>query len=263
MSLIHALILGCLEGLTEFLPVSSTGHLILASQWLGIHTSEFTKSFEIIIQIGAIAAVGFLYARKIISLPGVLMKLGISFLPTVGIGLLMYPFVKSVLLTNGMFTAAMLVGGGLLMILLERTIFVGKRNEPVGLTHITYRQAFLIGVIQSLSIFPGVSRAAATIVGGMTVGLTRSDAVEYSFLLAVPTILAAASLDIVKTDPQVFTDWPTIIVGVIIAFATASVSVKWLIRFVKSNTFIPFGIYRIVIGFLYLASQWSGVPGEF
>ena len=194
----QAIVLAMVEGITEFLPVSSTGHLILASRVLGITQTEFVKSFEIAIQLGAIGAVVFLYAQTLIRNFAVWKKIIIAFLPTGIVGLVFYSFIKHFLLGNFMVVVFSLFWGGILMLFLEK-YFTGRKREAK-MDRLRPSKALLIGFGQSLSIVPGVSRAAATIFSGLGVGLSRQEAVEFSFLLAIPTMAAAAGLDLLKTS---------------------------------------------------------------
>jgi len=247
----QAIIFSIVEGLTEFLPISSTGHLILTAKLLNIPQTEFVKSFEIIIQLGAIAAIVFLYFKKLTTNIKVLEKILIAFLPTVVIGFTVYRIVKDVLLENPMVTVISLLVGGIALIVLE-LVYKEKEHHADTLEHITRKQAFIIGLSQSISMIPGVSRAAATIVGGLFVGLKRKTAVEFSFLLAVPTMLAATTLDVVQSEFAFTThELSLLAVGFIGSFIVAIIAVKFLLKFIQNNTFIPFGIYRIVIALLF------------
>lgn len=250
MTFLDAVILGAVEGITEFLPISSTGHLILASHLLSLPSSSFLTSFVIAIQLGAIGAVVVLYWRSFLNLE-ILKRLLTGFVPTAVIGLSLYSLVKHVLLGNELVVViALAVGGGALIIF---EFFHKESSEAVGgVTTITYKQAFLIGIAQSVAIIPGVSRSAATIVGGLMLGIRRTTIVEFSFLLAVPTMGAAVALDVLK-NYQTFTlqNASTIGVGFTAAFIVALIAIKFLLRFVRSSTFIPFGIYRIVIAGLF------------
>jgi undecaprenyl-diphosphatase len=236
MTVIHAVILSIIEGVTEFLPVSSTGHMILASTLLKIAETDFVKSFEIIIQLGAILAVLILYWKKVLWNKYV----AIAFIPTAIIGLVLYKYIKDVLLGNPWIVVWSLGLGGILLILLEK--FQKEKQQKM-----TFFHAFLIGCAQSLSVIPGVSRAAATIVGARLLGMNREAAVEFSFLLAIPTMAAATGLDLLKSGRN-FTgsQYELLAIGFIGAFATAILTVKWFIRFVKTHTLIPFAIYRIL-----------------
>ena len=257
MNYIQALILSIVEGISEFLPISSTGHLILASDLLKISQSEFVKSFEIIIQFGAISAVVFLYWKKISSNFNLWPKLLIGFMPAGIIGLTLYKAIKGLLLGNSLITVASLFLGGILLIVLEK-IYKEREHHLSSIDEISYKQAFWIGVCQSVSIIPGVSRSAATIIGGMFLGLKRTTAVEFSFLLAIPTMAAATGLDLVKSDFAFSTNEYTLLgVGLLGSFITALFAIKFLIKFVQKNNFIPFGIYRIILSGLFFLLVYS------
>lgn len=250
MTFFDAAILGAIEGITEFLPISSTGHLILASHLLGLPDGSFLTSFEIAIQLGAICAVLLLYWRSFLNIE-ILKRLLAGFVPTAIIGLLLYSFVKHHLLGNEMVVVVALLLGGIVLIVFE-LLHKERPEAPEGLGTITYTQACLIGVCQSFAMIPGVSRSAATIVGGLMLGVRRTTIVEFSFLLAVPTMGAAVALDVLKSYQSFTTDsLSTIAVGFIVAFLVALVAVRYLLKFIKTSTFIPFGIYRIVIAALF------------
>ncbi|KKW11333.1 MAG: Undecaprenyl-diphosphatase [Microgenomates group bacterium GW2011_GWC1_49_7] len=239
MDFMIAIILSAIEGVTEFLPISSTGHLILASTLLKIQGMEFVKSFEIIIQLGAILAVLFLYWKKLLTNKETFIRVVIAFVPTAIVGLVFYKYIKDVLLGNPWVVVWSLGLGGLLLIILEK--FHTEKQK-----HMSVLDAFIIGVAQSFSVIPGVSRAGATIAGALLLGVKRETAVEFSFLLAIPTMAAATGLDLVKNGRQ-FTgsQYELLAIGFIGAFITALVTVKWFIAFVKTHTFLPFAIYRI------------------
>jgi len=250
MTIIEALILGIVEGVTEFLPISSTGHLILTSHLLGL-TGEFVKSFEIIIQLGAILAVLVLYgSSRFLSLP-VLKRLVVAFIPTGIIGLALYKIVKSYLLGSSIVVVAALALGGLALILFERR-HSEKETSLKEIEGMSYKHAALIGCFQSLAIIPGVSRSAATIIGGLALGISRSAIVEFSFLLAVPTMLAATGLDLFKNGMSFSLDqYLLFAVGFVTAFITAWLSIRWLLSFIKTHTFTSFGYYRIIIALIF------------
>jgi len=253
MTLLDAGILGLVEGITEFLPVSSTGHLILASALLHLPDTEFLKSFEIAIQLGAIAAVPALFFRSFLSIE-TLKKLVIGFIPTGLIGLLVYPYVKGYLLGNQMVVVWSLALGGVALIAFE--LWQGKREAAAGsVSDITYKQAFTVGIFQSIAVIPGVSRSAATIMGGLALGIPRAAIVEFSFLLAVPTMLAATALDLLKSsDSFVGADWTALFAGFAISFIVALASIRFLLSYVRRYSFIPFGVYRIIaaLAFFFL-----------
>jgi len=251
MDIFQALTLSIIEGLTEFLPVSSTGHLILATYALNIPDTDFVKSFEIIIQLGAILAVIAVYWKTLFFKRQYWPKLFLAFLPTALIGFTLYPFIKKVLFSSPFITLSALVIGGILLIIVE-LLYKEKQEHAISLDQITNQQAVIIGLFQSLSIVPGVSRAASTIIGGMLVGAKRNVAVEFSFLLAVPTMIAATGLDLIKTQAQ-FNNSEVLLlaVGFIGSFFVALLAIKTFIKWIGNHTFIPFGIYRIVLAILY------------
>ena len=250
MTTIEAIILGIVEGLSEFLPISSTGHLILASALMKIQQSEAHKVFQVTIQSGAMLAVVYIYRKRLASSTELLKKVCFAFLPTGVLGYLLYKLVKSFF--EPALVSYMLIAGGIAFIVIERWI---RHRPPIdsSLEDMSYRQAFSVGVIQSLSMIPGVSRSGATILGGLSVGMTRKDAAEFSFLLALPTMLAATCFDIYK-NYMVFElgDWQNILVGFVTSFIFAVIGIKALLKFITSHTFIPFGIYRIIVGVIFL-----------
>lgn len=250
MTWTDSLILGALEGITEFLPISSTGHLILASELLGLTPSTFLSSFQIAIQLGAIAAVVFLYWKSFLDVR-FLTKLFVAFLPTGLVGFLVYPYVKGYLLGNSMIVVASLFIGGVVLIVFE-LLHKEQPESLEGAKQITYKQALLVGCFQSIAIIPGVSRSAATIIGGLLAGMRRVAIVEFSFLLAVPTMVAATGYDLLKSaDTFAFDDMGLLALGFLTAFVVALVSMRFLLTLVRRYTFIPFGIYRIVLAVLF------------
>jgi undecaprenyl-diphosphatase len=243
MNFLDAIILGIIEGITEFLPVSSTGHLILASALLKLSNTEFLKSFEISIQLGAILSVVVLYARTVLKNRELIWKTSVAFIPSCIIGLIFYKTVKQYLMGNQNIVALSFLIGGVFLILFE----LWQKNRRAGTTEISYKQAFLVGVFQMISMIPGVSRSAATIIGGMLLGIDRKSIVEFSFLLAVPTMAAASALDIMKSGSNFTGDEVRLLlVGFIVSFLVALLAVKVFLKFIQNHTFIPFGIYRIV-----------------
>ncbi|MBP9710738.1 MAG: undecaprenyl-diphosphatase UppP [Candidatus Pacebacteria bacterium] len=250
MELFQSALLGIIEGITEFLPISSTGHLILASNALGIPHTEFLKSFEIIIQLGAILAVIALYWRDFLKIE-ILKKLFVAFLPTAVIGFALYPFIKGYLLGNEVVVLWALLLGGAALIVFE--IFHKENAHTTGtITTMNYQQAALIGVAQALAVIPGVSRSAATIVGGLLLGMKRIAIVEFSFLLAVPTMMAATGLDLVKSYSSFSMDqFGVLAVGFITSFVVATLAIKFLLAFVRTHTFIAFGFYRIILAIVF------------
>ncbi|MCL5970815.1 MAG: undecaprenyl-diphosphate phosphatase [Patescibacteria group bacterium] len=251
MDYFQAIILSIVEGITEFLPVSSTGHLVLASDILKIQQTEFTKSFEIIIQLGAIFAIVFLYRKTLLNKLSVWKNIIVAFLPTVILGATFYKVIKNVLLGNTSVTLLALLIGGVLLIALE-LIYKEKEHHADKIEHITTKNAFFIGLFQAIAMIPGVSRSAATIIGALFLGTKRKPAVEFSFLLAVPTMFAATALDVVKSDFS-FTanEYSLLAIGFTGSFIVAILAVKFFLKFIQNHTFIPFGIYRIILTILF------------
>lgn len=259
MTIIQAVILGIVEGVTEFLPVSSTGHLILTSKLLGIADSNFLKSFEIAIQFGAILSVVVLYWKKLWNLetttvggvPQIAGKVFTAFLPTAIIGFLLYKILKTYLLSNGLLVVWALALGGVVLIAFE--MYYKKATLPNHSTEeISYKKSFWIGVAQSLAIIPGVSRSGATIIGGLLMGINRQAIVEFSFLLAVPTMAAATAYDLYKNAGSFsFSEFHILAIGFVVSFIVAMASIVWLLRFVKAHTFISFGVYRIIAALIF------------
>ncbi|MEO0224144.1 MAG: undecaprenyl-diphosphate phosphatase [candidate division WOR-3 bacterium] len=242
-----ALILGIIEGITEFLPISSTGHLILASKLLSINQNEFTKSFEIVIQSGAILSIIVLYFRKIISNPKMILYMIIGFIPSGIFGLLFYKFIKQYLFSPFV-VSLMLIVWGIIFIFVE-LLLKGRYFK----SQIDTKTALLIGFFQCFALIPGTSRSGATIIGGMLLGLSRKDATEFSFLLSVPTIIIASVYDLIKEKSTIFnSDIYVLLIGFITSFIFAYISVKWLINFVSKHSLVIFGIYRIIIGIVFI-----------
>jgi undecaprenyl-diphosphatase len=250
MTLLQSIILGIVEGITEFLPISSTGHLILASRLLGLSQTDFQKSFEIAIQLGAIGSVIMLYWRQFLE-PAVLGRLIAAFIPTGLIGFALYHVVKTYLFGSDTVVLWALGLGGVALIVFE-LLHKESDDAVADVTSIPYSKAVLIGLFQSLSIVPGVSRAGATIVGGLILGLSRTTIVEFSFLLAVPTMLAATAYDLLKNASSFEAQQLGVLAaGFIASFFVALLSIKFLLAFVRTHTFIPFGIYRIAVALAF------------
>lgn len=253
MHYLQSLLLGVVEGATEYLPISSTFHLIWTSRLLNIAQTDFQKAFEVIIQSGAILAVVFLYFPKIINNKGLAVKVLTSFIPTAVIGLVFYKIIKNFFFANSLLQLAVFIIIGVFFILFEK--YIRKEDLSRNINQISSTEAIIIGIIQALAIVPGVSRAGAVIVGLMFLGVNRRDAAVYSFLLAVPTLLAASALDFFKTYPLILNhpeNFLFLLVGFISAFASALVVVKWFIGFLQKHTLSAFGLYRIVLGFALL-----------
>lgn len=251
MDIWHAVVLGVVEGITEFLPVSSTGHMIIASHLMGLPDSEFLKTFEIAIQFGAICAVAGLYWRTFLLDWETTCKVVLAFIPTAIIGFLLYKLIKQYLLHNVLIVVWALFLGGAVIIIFE-LVHKGKQATSKGIEGISYKQAFMIGLCQSLAVVPGVSRSAATIVGGLMLGVSRKAIVEFSFLLAVPTMLAATILDLLKTEAELNSrQWGVLGVGFAVALVVAWFSVKFLLKYIQKNDFMVFGVYRVIAAVIF------------
>ena len=245
MSLLHAIVLGIVEGITEFLPISSTAHMILTSRLLALAENEFLKSFEIIIQLGAILAVVALYWRRLLDWE-VLTKTAVGFIPTGVIGLTVYRVVKGYLMGNVAVVLLALLVGGVALIVFERFGARGDDQE-VDFSQITYRRALLIGLFQSLAMIPGVSRSAATIVGGSLIGVPKRTVVEFSFLLAIPTMAAATGMELLKGYQGLAGHLDMLAVGFVVSFVTALLAIKSFLGYVRRRSFAVFGWYRIAL----------------
>jgi undecaprenyl-diphosphatase len=258
-----SILLGLVEGLTEFIPVSSTGHLIVADHWLGFHEqvgADSAELFEVVIQLGAILAVGFLYRGQLVSSliarrpDSGTWKLRnniiIAFLPAAIIGYLLHDAITEYLFAP-LTVAISLIVGGIIIIILEKVL--SSKGEGRELSSMTMRDAVVVGLSQVLSLIPGVSRSGATIMGGYAGGLTRRAATEFSFLVAFPIMVAASGYELIKYRDLLTSDMlSTLALGFAVSFISALVVVKWLIRYVQRNDFVWFGIYRIVIGIVII-----------
>ncbi|MEI6154272.1 MAG: undecaprenyl-diphosphatase UppP, partial [Deltaproteobacteria bacterium] len=244
MNLLQALIFGIVECITEFLPISSTGHLMLTARVLGLSQTEFLKTFEIVIQFGAILSIIVLYWKTLLVNFEVLKRVILAFIPTAVLGLLFYKIIKHYLMASSQVVLWSMFIGGICLIVFE-LIHREKDDALEDIGAIPYRTAILIGIFQFIAMIPGVSRSAATIVGGLVLGLRRKTIVEFSFLLAVPTILAATALYLMKNASQFSAAQLNFLsVGFILSFVFAMLSVKFLLNFIKHHSFISFGIYR-------------------
>ncbi len=251
MSILQSIIIAIIEGLTEFLPISSTGHMILATAAMKIHEDEFVKTFEIAIQLGAILAIALMYFKRFFQGLEIYYKLIIAFIPTAIIGFLAYDFIKEYLFNPTVVSVSLIVGG-VVLIWIDKWV-VATKSTTESLEKISYKNAFYIGLMQCLSMIPGTSRAAATIIGGVFNGLDKKQATEFSFLLAVPTMLAATGYDLLKT-PIVFTNHEVMLlaIGLAVAFVSAWFAVKIFLKIVERYGFTYFGYYRIALGVLFL-----------
>lgn len=243
MNLLQAVILGITEGITEYLPISSTGHLVLVSNLLHIFQSDFVKSFEIFIQLGAILAVVVLYWRDFLNTKLWPMIIA-GFLPTAVLGLIFYKFIKQYLIGNVFVTLSALFVGGLILLVIHKLKIKNQKLD--------FKKAFGVGLFQSISMIPGVSRSAATIIGALLLGASKEEAVKFSFLLAVPTMAAATGLDLIKSQ-FTFTgsEWLLLMTGFTTAFITAILAIKFLVNFLKNHSFQAFGVYRIILAIVY------------
>ena len=247
MDFITAFILGIVQGISEFLPISSTGHMILASHLMGLKHTEFLKSFEIAIQVGTILSVVVLYWRSLLVDFEVIKRLVVAFIPTGVLGLTLYKLIKGYLLGSETVVLCSLLIGGIFIISFEYW-YREKDDATSEIREISYKNAVIIGLFQSIAMIPGVSRSASTILGGLWLGLKRKTIVEFTFLLAVPTMLAATGYDLIKSGSQFsFDQIQYLLVGFVTAFVVALLTIKFLLQFIKTHTFIPFGIYRIVL----------------
>jgi len=252
MSFLPAIILAIIEGLTEFLPVSSTGHMILAQSFMRIPNDEFVKTFEIVIQLGAILAVLVLYIKRFFVSINIYLKLFVAFLPTGVAGVLAYKIIKQYLF-NPFIVSFSLIIGGVVLILLDAWSS-RKQAEYKDIEDISYGGALKIGAIQCVSMIPGVSRAAATIFGGIFAGFDRKQAAEFSFLLAIPTMGAASAKDLWESKELITSEnMLLLLIGSAVAFMVAAIAVKAFVAFLTRYGFKYFGYYRILLGILFLA----------
>ena len=254
MNTLQAIVLAIIEGLTEFLPVSSTGHMIIASSFFGIAHDDFTKLFTIVIQLGAILSVVVLYFKRFFQTLDFYFKLLVAFIPAVILGLLLSDFIDG-LLENPITVAVSLVLGGIVLLKVDEWFKDSSGSENT--TEITYPTAFKIGLFQCLAMIPGVSRSGASIVGGMSQKLSRKTAAEFSFFLAVPTMFGATAkkcYDYYKDGFVLSHDQINLLViGNVVAFIVAMLAIKTFIGFLNKNGFKVFGYYRIIAGLILLA----------
>lgn len=254
MNFLESIALGIVEGITEFLPISSTLHLEISRLLLSIPATDFVKSFEIIIQFGAILAVVYLYRSKLFSSSIYFKQILIAFIPTGVIGFLLYKTIKYFFLGNTLLSAIVLILGGLIMLFFEMR-HKNKINDSStrSIETLSVKELIILGFAQALAVIPGVSRSGAVIISGRALNLPKSLITEFSFLLAVPTMFSATLYDLYKTGAKFESnDWMILLVGLIVSFVVALFVVKWLIEYIKNNSFNIFGWYRIIIGVLIL-----------
>jgi len=251
MNLIQAIILGIVEGITEFLPVSSTGHMKLTEFLLVVHDKDFANNFEIIIQFAAILAVLTLYYKRFLVGISIYLKLAVAFIPAAIIGFVLEHFGVIDAMLNPFVVCISLVMGGLVLIIFDK--WTEKKSEIVNIEDIPYQGAFTIGLIQCISMIPGVSRSAATIFGGIYKGFDRKQAAEFSFLLAIPTMMGATGLKLIKHYKEFHKEqYMMLAIGGAVAFIFAFIAVKAFINYLTKHGFKYFGLYRIIIGVVFL-----------
>ena len=257
MNYLEALILAIIEGLTEFLPVSSTGHMIIASSVMGIATDPFTKLFTVVIQLGAILSVIVLYWKRFFQSFDFYFKIALAFLPAIVAGLFFKGYIDTLLERADVVGYALLLGG-IFFLFVDKIFNTTHTSE----NEVTYPKAFKIGLFQVMAMIPGVSRSAATIIGGLSQKLPRKAAAEFSFFLAVPTMFAATVLsvyDFYKGGLTLSSDEITaLIIGNIAAFIVAMVAIKSFISFLTNHGFKIFGYYRIILGTIILILYYLG-----
>jgi undecaprenyl-diphosphatase len=251
MDIFQAIILGVVEGLTEFLPISSTGHLIVVSDWLGLEQNAQNKAFDVIIQLSAILAVALNYKDKInFSHISLWSKVFVAFLPLAIVGFIFKDIIKELFSSN--IVAIMFIVGGVVFLVVE--YFYKEQNSHIdNVEDIGYKQSLWIGIAQVFALIPGTSRAGASIIGALIVGLNRKASAEFSFLLALPVMGAVAGYDLLK-HYELFLDtsFAPLIVGFVVSFVVAFIVMRVFLRFLEKFTFVAFGIYRIVFGLLLL-----------
>lgn len=258
MTLLQAIVIAIVEGITEYLPISSTGHMIITSNLMGIHTDEFTKLYEVSIQLGAILAAVVLYWRKFFAIENwrFYLKLIIAVIPALVFGKLFSDVIDE-LLESSLTVAITLLAGGFVLLFIDRFFQNPTIDDEAGITN---PKAFSIGLWQCVAMIPGVSRSAASIIGGMQQGLSRRLAAEFSFFLAVPTMCAATGYKLMKGYHAFDRDSVMLlIVGNVVAFVVAMVAIKLFITFLQKHGFKAFGWYRIIVGLTLLALIQAGV----
>ncbi len=258
MTIFQAIVLAIIEGLTEFLPVSSTGHIIIGSYVMGISSDPFVKTFTVAIQLGAILSVVVLYWRRFWQTWTFYFVLLVGFIPAAIAGLLFNDKIDQ-LLERVDVVGWMLVMGGIVLLFIDK-LFSSTTMEET--TPVSYRQSFKIGLFQCIAMVPGVSRSAATIIGGITQGLTKKTAAEFSFFLAVPTMLAATGYKLLKyyLEGNSFGQWEIslLLIGNVVAFVVAMIAIKYFITFLTQHGFKLFGYYRIAAGIILLLLYYFG-----
>jgi undecaprenyl-diphosphatase len=263
MTTFQAIIIAIVEGITEFLPISSTAHMKITNPIIGVQHNAFTNMFEVVIQLGAILSVVTVYFKKFVQFKNIqfYLKLGVAVIPSLIVGALLKKHIDAAL-GNLWFIAIVMIAGGVILLFIDKWFTQNTINQEA---EISYPKAFIVGSFQVLSIvFPGLSRSASTIIGGMSQKLTRNLAAEFSFFLAVPTMLAASvkSLyDVYKDSPEVLavSNLKTLAVGTVVSYIVALLAIKFFIGYLQKNGFKLFGWYRIIVGCIVLALLWSKV----
>lgn len=254
MNILQSAILGIIEGATEYLPISSTFHLIWAGKILGIPQTEFQKLFEVVIQSGAILAVVIIFFKTIFEEKKLIKNVIVSFFPTAIVGLILYKIIKDIFFENLILQLSVFVLVGVIFIVFEKVHKKGNLTKNAG--QINIKEAVMIGLAQSLAVVPGVSRAGAVMLALMYLGVNRKEAAKYSFLLAVPTLIAASGLDLIKSRSLLFNhsgNLSLLLIGFIFSFISALFVIKWFIAYLGKNDLKPFGYYRLVIALVLLA----------
>jgi len=251
LDIFQAIIIGIIEGFTEFLPISSTGHMIVASEFLGIDQNAVTKAYEVIIQFAAILAVMLIYKEKMsFNKVNLWIKLMVSFLPIAAVGFIFKDHIKT--LFNVETVAWMFIIGGVIFLVVEY-FYKEKEHHISEVEEVSFSQAIWVGVAQVFSLIPGTSRAGATIIGGLLVGLDRKTSTEFSFLLAIPVMAAVTGYDLLKHYEEFANaEWTAFIVGFVTAFVVAYITIKLFLVFIQRFTFVAFGVYRILFGVILL-----------
>lgn len=252
MEFVDTVILGVIEGITEFLPISSTGHLIVASEFLGLEQTKVNKAFEVIIQFAAILAVILNYPSKFtFSHMNLWLKILISFLPIAIIGFIFSDYVKAMFSIE--IVAWMFIIGGIVFLIVEK-FYDEKETHTLDVEDVSYKQAMWIGIAQIFALIPGTSRAGSSIIGAMLVGLNRKASAEFSFLLAFPVMCATTAYDLLKHHNELLTgaNLINLMIGFIVSFIVAYLAIKLFLKFLENFTFVAFGIYRIIFGLILL-----------
>ncbi|SFZ98123.1 Undecaprenyl-diphosphatase [hydrothermal vent metagenome] len=251
MDIFQAIIIGIIEGFTEFLPISSTGHMIVASEFMGIERNALLSAYEVIIQFAAILAVMLIYKEKIsIKKIDLWMKLILAFFPLAIVGFIFKDVIKELFTVQTV--AWMFIIGGIVFLIVEY-FYVEKETHVSDVEDVSYKQALWVGVAQVFALVPGTSRSGATIIGGLLTGLDRKTSSDFSFMLAIPVMAAVSGYDLLKHYKDFANaEWLPFVVGFVVAFIVAYITVKLFLAFIQKFTFVSFGIYRIIFGIFLL-----------